>query len=506
MSHSSEHSFVNSSKLYYENQHAKLLMSENTILMLKKKIVQLENKINNLSKENYDLKTKNAINNNAEIELSNAQLKIKELEEKNYNIMEKNYKEKKNLENEIDNLNLINEKEKIINRKAMSVFNQRREIINQIEMENRVNKEEIKNLKKINEDLKNENEEKLLRQEIRNQIKYTQLKKRMTENLKEAKKNITKLNVEYMDVNNRITILQNNQLMIQLELQFEKIEELEKNNQLLKDKIKFLENELEIHKNVEIKLAKKVHNKNSLSQEISFRDFLSTNYSNFNNISSNNNNINNNNNNIANNKLFSASTKNNNKSLLNYQEKKIFNLEKDIKNKNYEIENLKSSLEEYKIKLFKYEKKYSGLFNFFEDCLNKFYKDKEIKKNKNFYVNIESIKKCDFKIFSKEEQYSLLILIMKYLLPIINLNFNASCNIGNDIFETNLNVINKDFNKTQNFLKDPILKFAFSKNNNFKNIHSSNITSFNNKSIPIMKKEKNKQDNRLNNIKFKAVF
>ncbi len=67
---------------------------------------------------------------------------------------------------------------------------------------------------------------------------------------------------------------------------------------------------------------------------------------------------------------------------------------------------------------------------------------------------------------------------MKYLLPIINLNFNANCNVGNDIFETNLNVINNDFNKTENYLKEPTFYQAFNKNNKMRNIyHSKSLNS-----------------------------
>ena len=96
---------------------------------------------------------------------------------------------------------------------------------------------------------------------------------------------------------------------------------------------------------------------------------------------------------------------------------------------------------------------------------------------------------------------------MKYLLPIINLNFNASCNVGNEIFQTNLNIINKDFNKTENFLNDPILKPAFIKHNKIKSYYSTNssISNLFTKSIPIMKKERNKQDVKINNFKLKGV-
>ena len=88
---------------------------------------------------------------------------------------------------------------------------------------------------------------------------------------------------------------------------------------------------------------------------------------------------------------------------------------------------------------------------------------------------------------------------MKYLLPIINLNFNATCNIGNNIFKTNLNVINKQFNQTNNFLNDEYLRRAFvGKSNRLKsNLNLGNLSSYYNKSIPIMKSEKTEKEKKI---------
>ena len=49
--------------------------------------------------------------------------------------------------------------------------------MNQIELENKVNKEEIKLLKRINEKLINGNNEEKKRNDIRNEIKFSKLKK-----------------------------------------------------------------------------------------------------------------------------------------------------------------------------------------------------------------------------------------------------------------------------------------------------------------------------------------
>ena len=146
-----------------------------------------------------------------------------------------------------------------------------------------------------------------------------------------------------------------------------------------------------------------------------------------------------------------------------------------------------------------YENKYSGLFNFFEDCLNRFFNDIEIQQNQNFYIHIEDIKKCDFNIFSNQEKYSLLVLIMKYLLPIVNLNFNFSCNIGEGVFKTNLNVISNRFNQTQNFLNDTYLRKAFvGKSNRLKSdLHIKGLNTYYLNSIPIMKNETEKEKKKI---------
>ena len=463
----------NLSSIQYEK-----LLKYGTPKQLKNSLIKLLNIINNLKKENSELKIRNAASSYAEVQLLNAENKIKNLQEENINSLEKQYKEQKKLEKQIEDIKLEKEKEQLKHRNNMEIFNQRMEIMNHIDLENSINKEEIKSLKEKNEKLKLENENMLRNQE---------------ENLKETQKNVTKLNVEYMDVNSKLLVLQNNNLIMKIEYQSEKIEELEKNNKILKDKIFSLENELQIHKNVELKLANKIK-KHSQSQ-------------NFSNDYNKNNSINtlkkNTEKTQLNSKLMTFLTPNksysiyseSNSNFLSGQEKKINNLEKTIEEKKKEIEKLKNQLSKVCYKVLCYENKYSGLFNFFEDCLNRFFKDVEIKENQNFYIHIEDIKKCDFNIFSNEEKYSLLVLIMKYLLPIVNLNFNSSCNIGEGVFKTNLNVISNRFNQTQNFLNDTYLRKAFvEKSNRLKSdLHIKNLNTYCFNSIPIMKNEIEKE-------------
>ena len=482
-------------------QENKNLITEGTIKVLKDIIIKLQDKINSLSKENADLKTKNAMNEYAEHELTNAQKKIQLLEERNLNVIEKNYQTQKILENQIEDLNNYKENEEKKNKTALQIVNQRTEIMNQIELENKVNKEEIKLLRRINENLRNINDEEKKRNKVRNEIKFTKLKKKMTDNLIEVKNNVTKLNLEYMNENNRLTLLQNNQLINELELQSEKIEELEKYNKILKDKIIYLENEIEIHKNVEINLANKIK-RSSLNEN-----------NNFTKINSPDKNIityfKQQSNSFLNDFSKSLSPKNylNKLKKRNYgldsNRKKIYNLEKKIKIKTNENESLKSQMFDYQNQLMKYDEKYKNLFNFFEKCIEQFYDDEEIKNNRNFNLQFDSIKKCDFTIFSKEEQFSLLIIIMKYLMRIINMNFNTISKIGNNIYETNLNLINNNYNIIKNLSKEPILQNAFKKDktlNKYLNLNSFN--SITTKPV-LMNREKTFQNLKLFNVKCK---
>ena len=190
------------------------------------------------------------------------------------------------------------------------------------------------------------------------------------------------------------------------------------------------------------------------------------------------------------------------------QEKKIANLEKMLKMKKDECERNKMISQELRNKINLYEKRYSGLFYFFEDCLNNFFADEDLERNKDLYINIDLIKKCDFTIFSSEEKYALLVLMMKYLLPLVSLNLNASCNIGNNLFETNLNLINRKFNMTEKYLHDPELRKAFlGKNNKITNeLAKSSTSSMFSNSIPVLRKTRSEIDPRLNDPKYKAVF
>jgi hypothetical protein len=117
--------------------------------------------------------------------------------------------------------------------------------------------EQIKQLEIEKERLKIEADERVKNKEIRNQIKFSELKKKMMENIQETQKNVTQLNIEYMDVSTKLTLLQNHQLLIELEYQSQQIEELIIKKENLEKRVFELTQDIEVHKEVELALAAK---------------------------------------------------------------------------------------------------------------------------------------------------------------------------------------------------------------------------------------------------------
>ena len=118
-------------------------------------------------------------------------------------------------------------------------------------------------------------------------------------------------------------------------------------------------------------------------------------------------------------------------------EKKVLTLEKKLMASKKEYNAIKDRNEYVEKVLKNYEKKYSGLFNFFEDCLEQFFNDEELVNNQELFVNIDSIRKCDFSNLNKEEKYTTLIIIMKYLMPLMD-SSNALKQSQNNVNNINL--------------------------------------------------------------------
>ena len=341
---------------------------------------------------------------------------------------------------------------------------------NMNELDNEKLNIQLRELKKENKNIVDRTKQQILQKEIQNKIKFAKLRDKMLENINETKEEVTELNMKYMDISTKLTLLQNHQLLVQLDYQAQQLEESSRKNEIYKKKIEDLTKDIQLHKEVEISFAEKnrklVHelmkykneenkDNNSNSKEIKISESNSA-------IQGNNSNINGQqhslnlslaSNNSLNNKLVLGN--NNDLSRILYLEKKVLSLEKKLEQKKREYNDLREKNEHIENMLKNKDRKYSGLYNFLEESLNNFFNDEFILNNKDIYINTDALRKFEFNNLSNEQKYSTLITLMKYLMPLISNekavlkpnNFLEKYNIQYHMPKENTLIINDKFRK-----------------------------------------------------------
>jgi len=455
-------------------------------------IYKLSNDIEKLNQEIFKLTQKNLEYKKLLLEYPILKKNIKELEDE---LKKKNTekisiikeKDDKNSElfNQIRNLENTMQMDKLNYDKNTILYQQKMSVFNHIRMENQVYAEEASKFEKEKKLYQEQKDNEIKRIQAHSILKYEKFKKQMDEDLEKICDNLIDINSEYIDSSHKLTILQNRQLMLRVEQLEKRLHELETLNQQLKRKIYENENDLKMHKLVEKNLTEKANNKRCIIR-------LTRNKSDYNKSE----------NNLTSD--FKIKSINFNKSKGSGSistntvgtkspsfERRILNYKKLIEEKNYENEKMILMNSHLKNKLNLYQNKFNGLFNFLEESLNNFCHDEEIIKNNNFYLKLDKIKNCDFNSFNSQEKYALLVLLMKYLLPLVTINFNSTSNIGRDLFKTNLNIVNRKFNMNETFLRDETLKNAFldKKNKIFKDVLNPRRTQFSS-SVPVLKQFK----------------
>lgn len=455
-------------------------------------IYKLSNDIEKLNQEIFKLTQKNLEYKKLLLEYPILKKNIKELEDE---LKKKNTekisiikeKDDKNSElfNQIRNLENTMQMDKLNYDKNTILYQQKMSVFNHIRMENQVYAEEASKFEKEKKLYQEQKDNEIKRIQAHSILKYEKFKKQMDEDLEKICDNLIDINSEYIDSSHKLTILQNRQLMLRVEQLEKRLHELETLNQQLKRKIYENENDLKMHKLVEKNLTEKANNKRCIIR-------LTRNKSDYNKSE----------NNLTSD--FKIKSINFNKSKGSGSistntvgtkspsfERRILNYKKLIEEKNYENEKMILMNSHLKNKLNLYQNKFNGLFNFLEESLNNFCHDEEIIKNNNFYLKLDKIKNCDFNSFNSQEKYALLVLLMKYLLPLVTINFNSTSNIGRDMFKTNLNIVNRKFNMNETFLRDETLKNAFldKKNKIFKDVLNPRRTQFSS-SVPVLKQFK----------------
>ena len=543
--------------VHLSQQKIKDLNKDFIINKLKKELATLSKELIKLRTENAELRSRVSLINSYEANYKIAKETINEIRDQTNKIISKKDDEQRKLKLQIEQMEHEKTIEELKNNRNMTLYNQKMSVVHHIEMENNVYRDEVKDLKEKNEKLRLATKEKLESLDIINQLKFSQFKRKMIDSLKEAKNNVSKLNLEYMDLNGKITVLQNHQLLSEIEFQKEQIDNLDKENSILKKKIFDLEKDLAIHKKVEIKLALKAKNNRNNDNEINLKtenlseknckneDIILNNSNgvtllpindsnNFKLINGKNiinkekindilNNNENKNNKIvsksstsynkrfrydSNNNIISNSQSERNGSEINFKYIKYDNL---IKNKNNEIERLNIINDNLKNKLEQYIGKNKKLFLFLQESLNIFFIEcQETLKNKNIHIDIENIKNFNFESLKNEEKYGILILLMKYLLPLIVINYSSN-NIQENLFKTNVNIIKRylPYNSAEKYLKDAHLKEAFVGKKIKTNLFTD-TNSFQNKGnknfIPILRKTDSLNNSKMKNKKYKSLI
>ena len=413
-----------------KNMQYTIVLRDKDIASLKEQLGKNGTYIQKLEGDIFELKKQIAYYYNIEKKLaeerhSNDLLKkdIENLKEEILN-QKKTYLEEKTQSEKLYNAR-INQMQTIIDN-----YNQKLEMTNKIMEENKQMKTLVETAQKEAIDVKRKSEKDLVDLAIKNKLKLSILKKKMYENIKNSQIKVTELNMQYMDVSSKLTLLQNHQLLTQLEYLQEQLDEYSQNNELLKKKNQELIKDIQIHKEVEISLAEKNKKlKIELSKE---REEKNTDEKNIPSDLDKINDENDKKDEQSERKKYSI-----NQDMINL-EKKILNLEKQLKQKKADFNFLKDKYNFIENYLKNYEKKFLGIINFLQDCLNKFFIDEELLSNREINIHINDLKQGDFTSLNKEEQYSVLIILMKYLMPMVN-----QANMNNE--QKRVNKINLKF-------------------------------------------------------------
>jgi len=234
-----------------------LTVKEQELAALNKEFSELKTKFASLEKEHNDLKTTYYFSLKGEKNTKSLLEQIEILEKENKKQIEEIAELKRLHSHQLRDINLKFDKEINSNRAFYD------NMVNKIEsfqaIERLCDKQQTR-IYQLEDELKNhetESENKLIQNKLQNDMKFTEMKRKMMDHIKETQRNVVELNLKHMDVSTKLTLLQNHQLLIELEYQSQQIEDLLKKKESYEKKIFELKNDLEVRREVESLLAEK---------------------------------------------------------------------------------------------------------------------------------------------------------------------------------------------------------------------------------------------------------
>ena len=373
-----------------QSEYSILLTRYNFIISKENGLKNMENQIENKNKEIFKLKE--SIQNLK----SQYEININNLDKKHEQEVNKiKFFNEANL-NKIENANHIEKLNEIMYNKIL-------------ELENKIDKYEKKEDKRIKD------------KEFEFEVKTYNIKKNLID-LINTGSNKKKNKMNYL--REKMNYLQKNELINELEYQSYQIEDLLNQREHLDNIIKRYKNDIRIHSKIENNLAKKNKRYSNIIKILSFKE------NDFNSLKKFKTNINEESRNFEtgkNNDLLNKTLKLN-KSKSTFYITKSINSQKELLVLKKEFDNYKSKYNTIKDRLDSIYNKFSNLINILDECLEKIYSE-NLFNVKEIYFNIDDFKNCDFNKLNWEEKYSIILIIIKNLLPILNLDKMNNMNI-----------------------------------------------------------------------------
>jgi hypothetical protein len=431
-------------------------------------IKELISKMTHLEKEYSDLKANYLQTFRTEKTIKQMQILL-EQEQRNVESLKEELRNKaKEYKEEKDELTKKYESELSTLRNIIELH--QKKIDNVHNLQNLIEKQEeqIKHLNQQKENTLKDSENYIRKKDIKNQIKFSDLKKKMMQNIQETQKNVTELNIEYMDVSTKLTLLQNHQLLIEIQYQSEQIEELLKKKEFLEKKVFELNKDLEVHREVELSLAEK--NK-VFSEKIKILEKK------INSLTGSSVDATIQNNQISDEELIqrgdskmhksdesfkAAKSIHINSNIKNFTvalnlEKKIGKLESILKKKQEEINKMRENYHNLEDKLKSYESTLSGISFLLEDGFKSLANEEELNKQEDIQIDLNKIKSGKIKDFTKEEKFFVIDSILKILIPLFDFKENQGNYSPIATYKSNIIAVHKH-------LEDPVMKLIFSSN------------------------------------------
>ena len=422
----------------------------------------LESQIHNLKVIRQNCNLKEEIYQNEKLEIIQKDQKILELQTDiiNLKIEHERYKNKKEMEYEND----VNAVKNFYDTNLLK--NNTAQVV---EEANKQFYQQILKLENIIINFKEEQRKLDIKKEIEFERRMSKMKKKMLDYIKEGQKSKQYLSKEQLRLNDKLSVINKNTLLNELDFQSMQLEDLLKQRAQLDSIISGMKSDLEIHKKLEKILTEKnkeytnmikvlstkieskgkvdemnenLESKDTLKKELSsklkqFRlvkpnsKFIRiNNQNNIRSLDKRENKVKSESNNIKHNFNEEIKIKNFGKTSVGFrnnlkdddinENQDLVFLRKELIKKIKESEDYRSKFEYYKTKLDLINKKYGNIMQLFEGVLVNIYEDKNMKYIKNIFINLEDFKQCNFETLSSEQKYSIVLLIIKYLMPLIN--------------------------------------------------------------------------------------